>query len=839
MNNNISDYLKNPSYTKIDGQEMMMDLYLGNKLQERKDDFFMISKKDKSWKRGELDHLPSTIKETRIQEGFTNKDQLAKIIQDDIKKLRVRIEKHNKNIEEFNEKFNQYRNNTLKYVNAKNSPFSGKNIQLSNGTRYYVNQYGVAREWGNQWNSKHFSCSNTINRVNESSLSQLALIPGPKMTPTEPCGFEGKNIRVGNIEKENVLLDVQSKCGIERITITSYYGGRPKVVLRNHRLSRNKSRIQVPLFDDKRRNTMLKIDISNASSGGCGIIISNIRIIANDYQLDGRVTSSIFDRHKDRRTGVLSSTIRSQLSRGELNENGSYFISLQHDDKYEGCFNENIRNRVINRNLGKMTKEQCSVVSNIGGFKHYALQNYEPKLLNEYDNRRYILHPSALLSTALLNENNAIQQCNSRNDCVGIANVRGNQYALLRNMRRGARTNVLFSRQINRINFRAIRRTLQNGVITRTNQYGLVINGIGRSWRVKIKRRWRRSKRVTRRATNIDVIYQSNPIDMTFIDRIQFRWNLQRSNPSTIVNVRIGNINYTRNSISSSHTFDVSNLVGNQTITLRVLLNSGSIDTLQFRLQDIMAIQGERDVKRRRELTLLGKGDCYVTNNEDVARYGRSNNCKRRLDNNVYGQRNTNAVYSHIMDDELQSGTGYVTMDNKLRMYPNNNVDNNTGSCPTDITDTQWNIFNSFIKGENMKPNSLCGLEKLNQGLRKELEERRKHLMRESKNIQGEINRIRSENAELSEFPKVMDLMEGFNSNISFDDFDNTEDINKDLEEFEELVRKFRDYEQKATTLDAMAEHYIEERSMNYTSYVIWILIILAIGGGIYAIKRQ
>lgn len=329
---------------------------------------------------------------------------------------------------------------------------------------------------GNHWDSKHFSCSNDISRVNASLLSELALIPSPKMTPAEPCGFEGKNIRVGNIEKENVLLDIQSRCGRERITITSYYGGSSRVVLRNHTVSRNKSRIQIPLFHDKRRNTMLKIDISNASSSGCGIIISNIRIIANDYPLNGRVTSSTFDKHKDRRTGVLSSTIRNQLSRGELNENGSYFVSLQHDDKYEGCFNENVRNRAINTNLGKMTKEQCSVISNIRGFKHYALQNYEPKLLNEYDNRRQRLNSSALLLRALLNENNAIQQCNSRNNCLGIANVRGNQYSLLRNMNSVSSSITLFSRRTNRINFRAIRRTLRNGQIIRTNNYGLIIN---------------------------------------------------------------------------------------------------------------------------------------------------------------------------------------------------------------------------------------------------------------------------------------------------------------------------------------------------------------------------
>jgi len=850
MNDTIMNYLKNPSYTLIDNQEMMMDLYLGNKLIE-KNDFFTVEEVDEDWKRGELDHLETPMNSENVVEGFTvENDPLKKNISGEINDLEKNIKEYNDILSGYIPQEEEVNHNTRRVVNAVYSDGAGKTIQLPNGEKYYVNRFGIARKWGNFWNNKHFTCGNNIEKTHHTTLRHMGLEEGEPMTAGEPCGLEGQNVRVGNIEKEQIFLRIRGKCGRERITIIVYYQGRARRVLSSHQVTRNQQEIQIPLFHQSRRASMMRIDLSNVPSRSCGVIISNIRIIKNNYTLVNRVSSRIFDNAKNTRTGLLPRNVLNQIRRGELNQNGTYFISLQFNEKYEGCFADN-RRRMLPRLLGRrMTKDQCSVASSMRGFAHYGLQNYRPTVTNQYRSLRTRIHPSSLLSRRLLPRNRAIQQCNRNRRCRGIVNVSGNRFSLLRGVRRVGTTTVLYSRRTNPHRFRRIRRVLRSGRIRRDNNHPIIINGVGIR---RVRRRWvRRGWRIRRRtivtqSTTIDVIYRSNFIDMTFYDRISFRWGLSTTNRGSTrveVNIRARNnrgINYSRNSIPGTQHFNVRNLRGPHRITIRVRHSSNRQDRVNFRLRDIRARTVRTRVDRRNELTLLGRGECWAGNEDTYNNLGRTRRCRRTLDRNVYGLGWANAVYSHIMDDKLMSGTGYVTMNNKLRMYPNENTENDTGSCPTSIKDVQWSVFNSFIKGDDMKKDTLCGLSKLNQEIRDTMEksEQRRNTVEGFLPSRDETREklVMEKAREINE--KVNNLQQKLNTVKAFKG-DQNEDMTMMMDKFSYLLSQYQKMDREINKLDALKEHMAEVNKVRYSSYMLWVLFIACIiGGGIYLIRRK
>lgn len=91
--------------------------------------------------------------------------------------------------------------------------YGGQNIQTSDGSKYYINRFGYARQYSNEaWSNKHPSCPPNIQTPPNVDSIIANMYIGEPMIPNMPCNLEGKVIDNGNASnKQYAYIDGSGK----------------------------------------------------------------------------------------------------------------------------------------------------------------------------------------------------------------------------------------------------------------------------------------------------------------------------------------------------------------------------------------------------------------------------------------------------------------------------------------------------------------------------------------------------------------------------------------------------------------------------------------------------
>lgn len=94
----------------------------------------------------------------------------------------------------------------IRFLNKEMNKYVGKNIQLQSGDKFYVNHFGEAQQYtGDNWNNRGENCPDDIMNVNK-SLQDLGLTKGNDMYHKQPCGYDGKIVKIGHVASSKVNL---------------------------------------------------------------------------------------------------------------------------------------------------------------------------------------------------------------------------------------------------------------------------------------------------------------------------------------------------------------------------------------------------------------------------------------------------------------------------------------------------------------------------------------------------------------------------------------------------------------------------------------------------------
>lgn len=171
-----------------------------------------------------------------------------------------------------------------------------------------------------------------------------------------------------------------------------------------------------------------------------------------------------------------------------------------------------------------------------------------------------------------------------------------------------------------------------------------------------------------------------------------------------------------------------------------------------------------------------------------------------------------------VMGREIYSSSdkgkvGYVDANSSLRVYPNNNTHNTSGTCPSfiqDIDDTTWNAFE---RGDDMSPTTLCGIGNVDPSLRRQVGELNNQLIQISEEIYEKINETRAK------IGKV-----GNQNNIEETYFQ------EQLDRFKVLFNEMGKINKKSVTLDAMVEDSKSKHDVYNYRYVMWTIMAVLLG---------
>lgn len=197
---------------------------------------FLNTKQHKNYS----EHKKQLQKNTNYKmiEGLDNFSQpLDKEIQSTMAELQKMESDFKQTLSDYSTKYKTYMEEVLQFTQREHSKYKNSIILTPEGTghtnnqhMYYVNNYGVAREIpdlkidNGKWNniSSQESCNRMLNNivnVPSGNLQSLELEPGTNLKSTEPCGFEGKNIKVGD---KGVLKNLCSIPGTKASQSSNY-----------------------------------------------------------------------------------------------------------------------------------------------------------------------------------------------------------------------------------------------------------------------------------------------------------------------------------------------------------------------------------------------------------------------------------------------------------------------------------------------------------------------------------------------------------------------------------------------------------------------------------------
>lgn len=151
---------------------------------------------------------------------------------------------------------------------------------------------------------------------------------------------------------------------------------------------------------------------------------------------------------------------------------------------------------------------------------------------------------------------------------------------------------------------------------------------------------------------------------------------------------------------------------------------------------------------------------------------------------------------------------GYVNKDGNLRLYPNNDITNTTGTCPNmNPISVSKAVWSSLKKGSNMDKDTLCAFGTIDINKKQELKQINQQLM----DIANEIYQKIEESQQIIE--KVQ-AQEQFESKY----------LDNQLTRFKGLFEKYNTINEKTPTLDAMLEDGSLTENSQYYKYILIVI---------------
>jgi len=165
-------------------------------------------------------------------------------------------------------------------------------------------------------------------------------------------------------------------------------------------------------------------------------------------------------------------------------------------------------------------------------------------------------------------------------------------------------------------------------------------------------------------------------------------------------------------------------------------------------------------------------------------------------------------IWGYIHD--TKENTGYVDKDGLLRLYPDNNIKNNTGTCPKNIVQIDEDIWNSFTKGEYMELDTICALGNIDQNIKNELVNLNNKLISLSEELYKNINQT-----------------ESLIHKIGNERNEKTNILNKQLDHFKDLYKNYNTKENTNIAYEAMVEDIKIKEKMGLFRYAGWTVLVV------------
>ena len=177
-----------------------------------------------------------------------------------------------------------------------------------------------------------------------------------------------------------------------------------------------------------------------------------------------------------------------------------------------------------------------------------------------------------------------------------------------------------------------------------------------------------------------------------------------------------------------------------------------------------------------------------------------------------------NAIYEINKQafDEMEHDegkVGYVDNNGKIHIYPNNNIQNDTGTCPTLTEDIGTDVWNSFTSdpnnlGSNMTVNTLCALGTVDPAVKQKLTNLNKQLIQLSQQIYEKIQKTKQNNINVTN-------QIGIEKNY----------LDDQLARFKTMFKRMKKINNKKAILNIMEEDSkLLSTSSNY-NYVMWSIV--------------
>lgn len=172
-------------------------------------------------KKEEIEYINSQ-KRLRVSEGFENIENetydtsVKKVIQSEMNEIKQLETKFNEILSKYSTMHRQFMNDSLQFINLKNNKYNGKILITPSNKKYYITNYGVAKEMTDAlFKQRHKTCS-SVQNVNQEDLTKLGLVYGEIMNKTIPCGFEGKNVFVAGTPDNKLTGKIQDNTIVYR-----------------------------------------------------------------------------------------------------------------------------------------------------------------------------------------------------------------------------------------------------------------------------------------------------------------------------------------------------------------------------------------------------------------------------------------------------------------------------------------------------------------------------------------------------------------------------------------------------------------------------------------------
>jgi hypothetical protein len=162
----------------------------------------------------------------------------------------------------------------------------------------------------------------------------------------------------------------------------------------------------------------------------------------------------------------------------------------------------------------------------------------------------------------------------------------------------------------------------------------------------------------------------------------------------------------------------------------------------------------------------------------------------------------------NIKDKQEVGKVAYINNFGMLRQYPNNNIQNNTGTCPTLIEDIDVEVWNNYPKASNMTVDTLCALGTVDPAVKQKLTNLNNQLIQLSQQIYEKIQETKQSNVNVTN-------QIGIEKNY----------LDDQLARFKTMFERMKKITNKKDVLNIMKEDSrLLSTSSNY-NYVMWSIV--------------